>query len=262
VSSEQQEKEGGAVTRHRYRQSSKAHLAGHRSLLADLRCLHSTERLELRDRAHLKGDLMKLNALLGALVFVTGVLISPSGAAEKAADNRVVKDGQLVSLHYTLKGADGAVIESSNNREPLKYVHGRKMLIPGLEKELTGMKVGGEKHVTVKPEDGYGQVNKNAFQEIAKERVPPEGLKVGAILNGTGVQGQPMQARVHEIKEKTVVLDFNHPMAGKTLKFDVKVIDIQPAPPPAAAKPAAPKSPSKPESPQQPANPAEPQAKK
>jgi FKBP-type peptidyl-prolyl cis-trans isomerase SlyD len=205
---------------------------------------------------------MKANPFFGALALALLLLGSSAAAAEKTADNRVVKDGQLVTLHYTLKGIDGKVIESSKDKEPLKYVHGRKMIIPGLEKELTGMKVGGEKHVTVKPEDAYGQVNKNAFQEIAKDRVPANGLKIGAVLNGQGAQGQPMQARVHEIKEKTVVLDFNHPMAGKTLNFDVKVVDIQPAPPAAAAKPTAPSAPAKPESAQQPPKPAEPAGKK
>jgi FKBP-type peptidyl-prolyl cis-trans isomerase SlyD len=191
--------------------------------------------------------------------FLTLALVASAGrAAEKSADSRVVSDGQMVSLHYTLKGSDGKVIESSQNKEPLKYIHGRKMLIPGLEKELTGMRVGGEKHVTVKPEDGYGQINKNAFQEFPKERVPAEGLKVGAILNGQGAQGQPLHARVHEIKDKTVILDFNHPMAGKTLNFDVKVIDIQPAPPAPAAKAPAPASPAKPGAPAPAAKPAQP----
>jgi FKBP-type peptidyl-prolyl cis-trans isomerase SlyD len=202
--------------------------------------------------------MMTLNWFLGTFILVLSLLLSVATAAEKAADDRVIKDGQLVTLHYTLKGADGKVIESSKDREPLKYVHGRKMMIPGLEKELTGMKVGGEKQVRVKPEDAYGPINKNAFQEIAKERVPPEGLKVGAILNGQGPQGQPLQARVHEIKEKTVVLDFNHPMAGKTLSFDVKIVDIQAAPPQAPAKPAVPPAPEKPAAPAPAAKPAQP----
>jgi FKBP-type peptidyl-prolyl cis-trans isomerase SlyD len=184
--------------------------------------------------------------LLAVCFFVSG-----AGAAEKTADNRVVKDGQMVSLHYTLKGTDGKVIESSKNKEPLKYIHGQKMMIPGLERELTGMKIGGEKNVTVKPEDGYGPVSKDAFQEIPKEKLPADGLKVGAMLTGQGPQGQPIQARVHEIKEKTVVLDFNHPMAGKTLNFDVKVVDIQPAPPPPVMKPPVPAAPAKPAEPAQ-----------
>jgi FKBP-type peptidyl-prolyl cis-trans isomerase SlyD len=169
----------------------------------------------------------------------------------------MVQDGEMVSLHYTLKGTDGKVIESSNGKEPLKYIHGKKMMIPGLEKELTGMKVGGEKHVTVKPEDAYGAINKDAFREVPREKLPADGLKVGAVLTGQGPQGQPLHARVHEIKDKTVVLDFNHPMAGKTLNFDVKVVDIQPAPPP-AVQPPAPVTPAKPAAPAQPAKPSEP----
>jgi FKBP-type peptidyl-prolyl cis-trans isomerase SlyD len=188
--------------------------------------------------------------LLAALLAVF-MLTSAAGAAEKTTDNRVVKDGQMISLRYTLKGADGKVIETNKDKEPLKYIHGQKMMIPGLEKELTGMKIGGEKNVTVKPEDAYGPVSKSAFQEIPKEKLPANGLKVGAMLTGQGPQGQPIQARVYKINEKTVILDFNHPMAGRTLNFDVKVVDIQPTPPPTTATPAAPAAPAKPAEPGQ-----------
>ncbi len=192
-----------------------------------------------------------------AALWAVALLFSAANAAEKTTDNRVVKNGQMVSLHYTLKGADGEVIESSKNKEPLKYVHGQNMMIPGLEKELTGMKIGGEKTVTVKSEDAYGPISKEAFQEIPKERLPADGLKIGAVLTGQGPQGQPIQARVHEVKEKTVVLDFNHPMAGKTLNFDVKVVDIEAAPPPPALKPAAPAKPPDAAAPAKPAEPAQ-----
>jgi FKBP-type peptidyl-prolyl cis-trans isomerase 2 len=173
-----------------------------------------------------------------------------AGGAEKAKNERVVKDGMLVSFDYTLTGSDGKVIETSKGKEPLKYVHGQKAMIPGLEKELNGMKVGGEKHVTVKPEDAYGPINKNAFQEVPKENLPANALKVGAVLAAKSPEGMVIPVRVHEIKEKTVVMDMNHPMAGKTLIFDVKIVDIQPAPPPTAqppapAKPAAPAQPAK-----------------
>lgn len=187
-------------------------------------------------------------------------------AAEKAKNDNIVKDGMLVSIEYTLKGTDGKVIDSSKGKEPLKYVHGQKSMIPGLEKELTGMKVGGEKNVTVKPEDAYGQINPNGFQEIPKEKIPPNALKVGAVLQGQDDQGHPMLARIKEVKEKTVVIDMNHPMAGKTLVFNVKIVDIQPAPPPTApaAKSAAPAKSAeaaKSATPPQPAKPAEPAKK-
>jgi FKBP-type peptidyl-prolyl cis-trans isomerase SlyD len=181
-------------------------------------------------------------------LLATLLLTTVAAGAEKATEERIIKDGMLVTLHYTLNDTSGKLIETSNGKEPIKYIHGRRMMIPGLEKELAGMKVGDEKHVTVKPEEGYGLVNKDAFQELPKEKVPASGLKVGAILTGQGTQGQPVQARVHEIKEKTVVVDFNHPMAGKTLVFDVKVIDIQPAPTasPQSTVPGAPAKPSAP----------------
>jgi len=139
------------------------------------------------------------------------------------------------------------LIETSKGREPLKYIHGQKMMIPGLEKELTGMKIGAEKHVTVKPEDGYGKLNPNAVQEVPKEKIPPNALKLGAVLVGTDKNGSPIPMTVREIKEKTVVMDLNHPLAGKTLVFDVKVLDIQPPPaPPTSSKPVPPGQPGAP----------------
>ena len=91
------------------------------------------------------------------------------------------------------------------------------------------MKVGGTKSVRVKPEDAYGPVNPKTYQEVPKTNVPPEALKVGATLVAKSPQGQSIPVRVREIKEKTVVMDFNHPLAGKTLSFDVKVMDIKAA---------------------------------
>jgi FKBP-type peptidyl-prolyl cis-trans isomerase SlyD len=129
-------------------------------------------------------------------------------------------------------------------------------MIPGLEKELTGMKVGGSKNVTVKPEDGYGKINPNAVREIPKEKIPPNALKVGATLAATEPNGMVVPMTVKQIKEKTVVMDMNHPMAGKTLVFDVKIVDIQPAPPPPSAQPDKPAPQAKPTAPAKPAEPA------
>ncbi len=167
-------------------------------------------------------------------------------AADSAKGDKVVKDGSLVSLQYTLTGEDGKTIESNKGKEPLKYTQGQHQIVAGLEREIAGMKVGGEKHVKVKPEDGYGPVNPNLFQEVPKEKVPPEGLKVGAILSARGPQGQVVPVRIREIKDKTVVVDLNHPMAGKTLVFDVKVLDVQNASPASSQPPASPVAPAQP----------------
>jgi FKBP-type peptidyl-prolyl cis-trans isomerase SlyD len=189
---------------------------------------------------------------VAALLAVLGAA-SPAflRSAEKTKEDKVVKDGTVVSLQYSLSGEDGKLIESNKGKDPLKYTHGSKQIVPGLEKELAGMKVGGEKRVKVKPEDAYGLISAKAFQEVPKEQIPANGLKVGAILAAKGPQGQEIPVRVHQIKEKTVVLDLNHPMAGKTLLFDIKILDIQPSVAPSSPQP------TKPAAPVQPAKPAE-----
>ncbi len=125
-----------------------------------------------------------------------------SATAETTKNDRVVKDGLMISLEYTLKSPDGKVLETSKGKEPLKYIHGQKMMIPGLEKELTGMKVGGEKNVTVKPEDGYGKINPKAVQEVPKEKIPANALKVGAVLAARSPEGMvvPMTVKRNQGK--------------------------------------------------------------
>jgi len=192
-----------------------------------------------------------------ALCALSGTVLSAT--ADKAKDERVVKDGMLVSLNFTVKSADGTVIETTKGGEPARYIHGKKMIPPGLEKELTGMKVGDEKHVTVA--DAYGKINPKALQEFPREKIPENALKVGATLAAKSPEGRVMPMTVREIKEKTVVMDLNHPMAGKTLVFDVKVVDIQPAPLPPQAQPARPSAPANPVVPTAPAKSAEPAKK-
>ncbi len=192
---------------------------------------------------------IKAWALILSLAIVEVVSPIASTGAQSGKEDKAVKDGSVVSLQYTLSGVDGKLIESNKGKEPLKFTQGQQQIIPGLEKGLAGMKVGESKRVTVKPDEGYGPVRKEAFQEFPKEKIPPEGLKVGAVLTARGPQGQAVPVRVHEIKEKSVVVDMNHPMAGKTLVFDVKVLDIQPpvaVQPPAPAKPVAPAKPAPP----------------
>jgi FKBP-type peptidyl-prolyl cis-trans isomerase SlyD len=171
-------------------------------------------------------------------------------SAEKTKQENVVKDGAVVSLQYSLSEENGEHIESNKGKAPLKYTHGSKQIVPGLEKELTGMKVGDEKRAKVKPEDAYGIINPKAFQEVPKEQIPANGMKVGATLAAKGPQGQEIPVRIHEIKEKTVVLDLNHPMAGKTLLFDIKILDIQPPAAPSSPQPAKPAAPNSAQTPQ------------
>jgi FKBP-type peptidyl-prolyl cis-trans isomerase 2 len=150
-------------------------------------------------------------------------------AAQTKSSANIVKEGSTVSLEYTLSGEDGKVIESNKGKEPLRYVDGREQIIPGLEKALEGLPAGAEKKVTVKSEDAYGPVDPNAFREVPKEQVPADSLKVGMTLYAENNEGEKFPVRVHEIKDKTVVMNMNHPLAGKTLVFDVKILDVKPA---------------------------------
>ena len=164
------------------------------------------------------------------VVLISFSLFSAGVYAQTAAKpETVIQTGSDVAFDYTLTDESGTVIDSSKGKQPMHYVHGQGKIIPGLEKELAGMAVGGEKKVTVKPEDGYGPINPQAFQEIPKEKLPADALKVGTMLMAQGPQGQGVPVRVHEIKENTVIMDFNHPLAGKTLSFDIKVTEIKSA---------------------------------
>lgn len=161
------------------------------------------------------------------LAIVAALLLSTRLIGETAETEAQIREGSQVALEYTLSDEAGTVIESNKGKQPMSYIHGKSQIIPGLEKELSGMKVGEEKKIQVKPEDGYGPVNPDAFQEVPKDKLPPEALKVGTMLMAQGPQGQGIPVRVHEIKDTTVIMDFNHPMAGKTLSFDVKISEIK-----------------------------------
>jgi len=139
-----------------------------------------------------------------------------------------IKTGDMVSFEYTLTDDKGKELDSSKGKEPLTYQHGKSAIIPGLEKNLAGMKPGQRKTVTVTPNEGYGPVNPQAVQEVPKTRLPKKDLKIGDMFVAQDAQGQRVPVKVAEIKDKTVVVDFNHPLAGKTLIFDIQIVDVKP----------------------------------
>ncbi|HXV80180.1 MAG TPA: peptidylprolyl isomerase [Candidatus Binatia bacterium] len=140
----------------------------------------------------------------------------------------MIKKGSVVSFEYTLSDDNGEVIESNKGKGPITYTHGQREIIPGLEKGLSSMEVDEEKNIRVQPEEAYGPVDPKGFKEVPKSDIPAEGLKVGTALNARGPKGEDHVIRVREVKTETVVLDFNHPLAGKTLNFNIKVLGIQP----------------------------------
>ena len=153
-----------------------------------------------------------------------GFLLATSGYAQDT-----VGEGTRVSLEYTLTLEDQEVIDTNVGKDPLVYTHGSREIIPGLEKQLIGLKVGDTKNVEVAPAEGYGEVDPNRVQEVPKENVPEEAWGVGKKLQGRGPDGGMMFAEVTEVRENTVIVDLNHPLAGKTLFFAVKVLNIEAA---------------------------------
>ena len=141
------------------------------------------------------------------------------------AEDQVVADGKKVSFEYTLS-AGKAVVDTNVGKDPVSYVHGQQQIIPGLEKAFTGMKVGESKHVDIAAKDAYGAYDEKARVTVDKSKVPPD-TKVGSML--ASPEGRPV--KVIEVKDEGVVLDLNHPLAGKDLAFDVKVVKVENAPP-------------------------------
>jgi FKBP-type peptidyl-prolyl cis-trans isomerase SlyD len=140
-----------------------------------------------------------------------------------------VRDGQVVSMEYTLK-VDGRVVASTEGQEPMEYVHGAGTILPGLERELTGMGVGESKQVVVAAADAYGEVDKRAFMDMPRDQLPKDAqMEYGTVLQLKDPAGEWVNARITHVKDKTVRLDFNHPMAGKKLHFAVKVIGMRDA---------------------------------
>ena len=187
-------------------------------------------------------DLLAALLLLSAPV-AANAQATPAAVPSAAPSATTVENGSTVKLEYTLKDDAGTVLDSNKGQEPLSFTQGGQQLMPGLEKQLIGMHVGEEKKVVLKPEDAYGPNDPNAQAEVPKTALPPEALNVGTRLMARNQAGETRPVTVKEIKENTVVLDLNHPLAGKTLVFEVKVLGVEPpkasvAPPKTDAPPA------------------------
>jgi FKBP-type peptidyl-prolyl cis-trans isomerase SlyD len=142
-----------------------------------------------------------------------------------------VQDESVVSMDYTLR-VDGEVVDSSEGNQPIEFIQGQQQIIPGLEKELYGMSVGDQKDVVVTPAEGYGDINPTNYAEVPRDEFPPEiPLEPGIALEMTDDKGERMIARIDSIDGDMVRLNFNHPLAGKDLHFNVKIIAIRKATP-------------------------------
>jgi len=138
----------------------------------------------------------------------------------------VIQDGSNVGIEYTLKLDDGQVVDTSEGRETFVYEHGAGQILPALEEALVGLAVGSETHVTLAPEQGYGPVEQELFQAVPVDQIPEAARQKGAQLVSRDQDGNERPLSVHEVRDDAIVLDLNHPLAGQTLHFDVKVVSV------------------------------------
>jgi len=140
-----------------------------------------------------------------------------------------VTDNVVVSIEYSLT-VGGEVVDTTEGDEPLQFLQGHQNIIPGLERELAGMKIGEKKTVTVSPEEAYGEVDPENIIEVPRSEFPEEiPLEPGIELEVKNADGEELSATIAGITQETVKLDFNHPLAGKQLTFEVEIVDLREA---------------------------------
>jgi len=162
--------------------------------------------------------------LFAVLALASGLIF---GAWQADAADIAIQSGSQVAFDYTLT-VDGKVVGSSEGKGPLEYTQGDGKLLPGLAKQMEGLKVGDEKQIELKPEEAYGSRNPQAFQEVPNTNLPI-GLRpeVGMILEARDKDGKSFPARITEVKQDSILVDLNHPLAGKTLYFKVKIVSVK-----------------------------------
>ncbi len=143
----------------------------------------------------------------------------------------VVADGQVVSLAYVLRLDNGEVFDKSEGQKPLEFVQGQGQIISGLESALYGMQIGEEKAIVVSPAEGYGEYDEDNLDVMSRKSFPDDlDLSVGMGLRLRDKDtGEVYVAYVAELDEENAVLDFNHPLAGETLYFQVRIVDLRKA---------------------------------
>jgi FKBP-type peptidyl-prolyl cis-trans isomerase SlyD len=137
-----------------------------------------------------------------------------------------IADQTVVTIDYTLTDDKGEVLDSSKGEEPLVYIHGAGSIIPGLENALAGKSVGDALQVTIAPVDGYGERDEELVQAVPRSRFPGASVEVGMRFHAQGSDGSQV-VTVVAVDDSNVTVDANHPLAGMTLAFDVKVLEVR-----------------------------------
>jgi FKBP-type peptidyl-prolyl cis-trans isomerase 2 len=163
---------------------------------------------------------------VAAAVLICLITLTSPALGQKTLE---IADGLRVTLEYSVILPDKTVADSTVGKKPFSYIHGQNQISPaGLEKGLTGLKAGDQKHISLAAAEAYGPYEQKKKVKVPKANVPPE-AKVGSVLHTQ----DGLEATVLAVSDDAVLLDMNHPLAGKNLVFDVKVLKVE--------KPVAPK---------------------
>lgn len=138
-----------------------------------------------------------------------------------------IKQGDTVKIHYTGTLSDGSVFDSSEGRDPLEFTFGAGQVIPGLENGMKGMSQGDKRVIVATADEAYGPVHEEARQPVPRAELPDEiPLELGTQVQAQNQDGQVMTLTIVEVTESHVVMDANHPLAGKDLTFDIEVVSV------------------------------------
>ncbi|MBQ3670495.1 MAG: peptidylprolyl isomerase [Treponema sp.] len=141
----------------------------------------------------------------------------------------IIEKNKMVKIHYTLKDSEGTVIDASKENEPLEYLHGVGILIPGLERQLEGKSAGEKIHAEVEPAEGYGEYDENLVSDVSRSQFDANiPIEIGQTFQADTPSG-PFLVHVTNVTDDTITVDGNHELAGKKLFFDVNIVDIRDA---------------------------------
>ena len=147
-----------------------------------------------------------------------------------ASQTGTVENGKVVGIAYTLKNAEGEIIDQASHEDPFFYIAGEGHIVPGLENALSGLSIGTKKDVVVTPEEGYGEENPQLMMQVKRTQFPADAdLQVGMQFQAHSPDGHGMVFTVAGLEGDEVMIDGNHPMAGETLYFEIEVLSVREA---------------------------------
>ena len=138
----------------------------------------------------------------------------------------MVEKGNVVAVHYTGKLTDGETFDSSVGKDPLKFQVGSGQIIPGFENAILGKNIGEKVTINISPTDAYGDIREDLLVKVPVDQMPGE-VEVGQMLQAQSDNGQSVNVMVKEVNEDHVLIDGNHPLAGKELVFEIEVVEIE-----------------------------------